>query len=120
MRIATSLILSIAFCSFAHAAFAHATLSRSSPADGERLAAPTAFTLQFSEGLEPAFSHMTVSTSSGGPVGLTDEHVSGDGDNVLCASPSTPLPPGNYTIRWDVLSKDGHKTGGTRSFRVTP
>ena len=119
MRIATS-ILFITFCSFANGAFAHATLTRSSPADGERLAAPTALTLEFSEGLEPAFSHMTVSASSGSPVGLTDEHVTGDGDEVLSASPSTPLVPGSYTIRWDVLSKDGHKTGGTRIFTVTP
>ena len=121
MRIAVPVILSISVCSIANAAFAHASLTRSVPPDGEFLnASPTEFALGFSEGLEPVFSHMTVSASSGEPVALNGEHGGGTGDSELSASPSSPLKPGSYTIKWVVLSKDGHKTSGTRSFTVTP
>jgi len=107
MRIAIPVILSISVCSIANAAFAHASLTRSVPPDGEFLnASPTEFALGFSEGLEP--------------VALNGEHVGGTGDSELSASPSSPIKPGSYTIKWVVLSKDGHKTSGTRSFTVTP
>jgi methionine-rich copper-binding protein CopC len=30
------------------------------------------------------------------------------------------LPPGAYTVKWHVLSTDGHKTEGSYSFMVKP
>lgn len=121
MRICITAALAIAVCGFSSAAFAHAHLSSSEPADGSSLtASPTRIALQFSEGLEPAFSHMIVSGPSGNPISLGDEIVGGPGDMELSSAPATPLQTGRYVIKWDVLSKDGHKTTGTTSFTVKP
>lgn len=121
MRICISAVLAIAVCGFSSAAFAHAHLSSSEPADGSSLtASPTRIALQFSEGLEPAFSHMTVSEPSGETMPLDNEIVGGPGDMELSSSPATPLRAGAYVVKWNVLSKDGHKTTGTTSFTVKP
>jgi methionine-rich copper-binding protein CopC len=39
------------------------------------------------------------------------------GPNWLTA-PLPPLEPGLYTVRWRVLTVDGHLSGGSFSFRV--
>lgn len=121
MRLWSSIALSAAICCVSTAALAHASLIVSDPSDGATLAvSPATMTLQFSEGLEAAFSHITLLSQTGEPIGTTGETIGGSGDRALSATPAQPLRPGQYTIKWDVLSKDGHKTGGTRSFTVTP
>lgn len=121
MRICIPAFLAIAVCGFSSAASAHAHLSSSEPADGSSLtASPTRIVLQFSEGLEPAFSHMKVSGPSGEPVSLGNEIVGGHGDMELSSTPATPLKTGSYVVKWEVLSKDGHKTSGRTSFTVKP
>jgi copper resistance protein C len=102
-------------------AFAHARLSAASPADGSAVSSsPEVVTLTFSEGLEPAFSHLTLTAPSGTVVQLDDETVGGEGSMVLSARPATALPPGRYIVHWQVLSTDGHKTMGSTSFTVSP
>jgi methionine-rich copper-binding protein CopC len=43
-----------------------------------------------------------------------------DADKTLTAPVTGPLKPGTYTVRWNVLSVDGHKTNGTYTFTVKP
>jgi methionine-rich copper-binding protein CopC len=76
--------------------------------------------MSFSDGLEPAFSHLTLTTSSGEEVPLQGQKIGGDDGSQLTAAPLQPLPAGSYEARWDVLSKDGHKSSGTLEFKVEP
>lgn len=102
-------------------AWAHAHLKMSMPSDGEMLnSSPSEIRLDFTEGLEPAFSGLTITAQSGQPVDITKPTVSGIEGHELSTSTSTPLSPGSYTVQWHVLSKDGHATSGTYHFRVMP
>jgi methionine-rich copper-binding protein CopC len=106
---------------YADSASAHARLSSSTPAQGAAVTvSPPAIKLAFTEGLEPAFSHMSVTSQSGQAIVLEAETVSGDASSELSAKPASPLSPGSYTVRWTVLSKDGHKTSGSIGFSVLP
>jgi methionine-rich copper-binding protein CopC len=121
MRIFIPVVLSAALCSVSSVAFAHARLIVSDPADGAQLrTSPETISLHFSESLEPAFSHLTLTAASGDPIKLDGEAVRGDDQGELAAAPISPLAPGSYVIKWDVLSTDGHKTSGTRKFTVLP
>lgn len=121
MRLWSSVALSAAICCVSTAAFAHARLTGSEPRDGATLASsPATITLHFSEGLEASFSHVELLSQTGELVVTTGETIGGSEDRDLSAAPAQPLQPGQYTVKWDVLSKDGHKTSGTWSFTVTP
>ena len=121
MRVRLPVASLITVLSFSGAAWAHARLNTSEPADESLLTtSPATISLKFSEGLEPAFSHMTVTGPSGETVSLGSEVVGGQGDVELSSSPVTPLQPGRYVVKWDVLSKDGHKTNGMTTFTVKP
>ncbi|UHS61295.1 copper homeostasis periplasmic binding protein CopC [Agrobacterium vaccinii] len=121
MRILNPIVLSAAFCCVSCLAFAHARLTVSQPADGASLqTSPETISLHFSESLEPAFSHLTLTTASGDTIKLGGETVRGNEQDELAAAPTSPLTPGIYMIKWDVLSTDGHKTSGTRKFTVLP
>lgn len=119
MRVRLPVASLITVLSFSSAALAHAHLNTSEPADGSLLTtSPATISLKFSEGLEPAFSHMTVTGPSGETVSLGNGVVGGQGDVELSSSPVTPLQPGRYVVKWDVLSRDGHKTSGMTTFTV--
>ncbi len=117
----SALVVSSTCLGLAATASAHASLVKPDPANGASLhAAPPIVTLSFSEGLEPAFSHVTLANGSGGAVPLREQKVAGDDGSLLTAVPLAPLSAGAYEARWDVLSKDGHKTSGAIRFTVEP
>ncbi|WP_131114367.1 copper homeostasis periplasmic binding protein CopC [Lichenihabitans psoromatis] len=100
-------------------AFAHAHLTSSVPAAGSRVAAPpTELELKFSEGLNLAFTG--VSVKEPGKTAVTTGKASlGAGDDTTLTVPvSDTLAAGTYTIDWHALSTDGHKTHGTYMFTV--
>ncbi|WP_337269448.1 copper homeostasis periplasmic binding protein CopC [Oryzifoliimicrobium ureilyticus] len=102
-------------------ASAHARLTTSEPADGVVLnKSPQSVVLTFSEGLEPAFFQLSIEDAQGAKVDLKDEKVGGQDGKCLSAAPTTPLSAGSYKIDWHVLSKDGHQTAGTVTFKVMP
>ncbi|OZI34578.1 hypothetical protein CAL29_13855 [Bordetella genomosp. 10] len=102
-------------------AWAHAHLKQSSPAkDAVVQTSPAQVTASFTEGLEPAFSSLTLVDAAGKPVdGAKAAPAPGD-DKTLVLPVATPLPAGAYTVKWQALSKDGHKTQGDWSFTVKP
>lgn len=101
------------------AALAHAALTKSTPARGATLAsAPSRVELQFTERLEPAYSTVSVRNASGDRVdGLDAAVVPGDGRRLAVTLP--PLAPGTYTVRFRVLSVDGHVVESEFPFTVT-
>lgn len=103
----------------APSALAHAHLKQQSPAAGSQVAvAPQALTLQFSEGIEPAFSGVTVTgedkhTIKTGAIALDDK------DKTQLTVPlDQALSAGTYRVEWHVVSVDGHKTKGSYRFSV--
>lgn len=114
-------LLSASVAGFAGEASAHARLTASNPTDGASIpTSPPAISLRFSEGLEPAFSGMTLTIQSSETIRIEDEKVVGPDASELSGSPATRLSPGNYSLKWNVLSTDGHKTSGTLRFTVGP
>jgi methionine-rich copper-binding protein CopC len=99
------------------AAHAHAQLESANPRVGSTVsAAPPMLTLNFSEGVEPAFSTVQVTDAAGRRVDAGKPRVSGRQVQV----PLRPLAPGQYNVRWRVLSADTHKTEGSFGFEVRP
>jgi copper resistance protein C len=100
------------------AAQAHAFLDHSSPAVGSSVpTAPAAVTIWFTQDLEPAFSTITVTSQAGQRVDLGSARVlPGHPDELQIGL--KPLPPGTYTVRWQVVSVDTHRTQGDFTFTV--
>jgi methionine-rich copper-binding protein CopC len=106
----------LAAVTIATPAFGHAHLSKSMPAAGATVTAPTEIVLAFSEPLEPAFSGVELSNAAGEPAAAGKAEIK---DNVIRV-PVKALAAGRYTVKWHVLSVDTHKTTGTFSFTVKP
>jgi methionine-rich copper-binding protein CopC len=99
-------------------AFAHAHLLQATPADKAVVtAAPSALTLDFSEGVQLKFTGIVVTGPASATVATGTASVSSDG-KTLTVPLSGALQPGVYTIAWHALAADGHKTHGTYSFTV--
>ena len=116
--IAANLALAVLFCARIQPASGHAYPIIVSPADGTALKeSPREIRMQFTEGVELAFSRITVKGAKGEVVGqgklrqLADDTVAID---------LKPLSAGNYTIEWQVLSVDTHITEGTLHFTFSP
>ncbi len=100
------------------AAVAHAFLVKSAPAPRAILNHPPArVELWFNERLEPAYSTLSVTGESGVPVDRGDVAVGPEDPKRLGVS-LTALAPGRYTVRFRVLSVDGHVVESSFPFSV--
>lgn len=116
LRIAAALAFSLA----AAAAHAHAQLERATPAVGGTVASASEIRLKFSEGVEPRFSKVTLTTADGGVAPLGAAKVEAGDPTVLIVPIAKPLPPGVYTVHWHAVSVDTHHTQGDFDFTVKP
>jgi methionine-rich copper-binding protein CopC len=107
----------LAFALTAAQAFAHAQLEKTTPPVGGTASSPSLIRLQFSEGVEPRFSGVTV-TGPGGAAALGAASVEAGRQNVLVVPVAKPLAPGVYTVKWHAVSVDAHHTQGTFEFTV--
>ena len=99
-------------------AWAHAALVKSTPARRAAVAAPPPrVELIFSERLEPAYSTVSVVDETGRQVDLKDAAVAPDDGRRLAVS-LPPLAAGTYTVRFRVLSVDGHVVESEFPFTV--
>jgi methionine-rich copper-binding protein CopC len=98
----------------------HAVLVRSFPGARAVLSrAPERAQLWFSEPLEPAFSSVTVWSASGAQVDRGDARVDTDDPRQLSVT-LRALEPGTYTVRYRVLSVDGHVVEAAFAFTIKP
>ena len=99
-------------------AAAHALLAKSEPARRAVLThSPARVRLWFNERLEPAFSKVSVEDASGRPVEQQPAQVAAD-DRKLLELALPALTPGRYTVRYQVLSVDGHTIKSSYSFSI--
>lgn len=101
--------------------WAHAHVDHATPAqDAVVQTTPADVSLTLTEGLEPAFSSLTLVDATGKAV-LTGKTTLASNDNKTMVLPiGKDLPAGAYTVKWQALSKDGHKTQGSWSFTIKP
>ena len=101
-------------------ALAHAHLKTATPAaDSTIKQSPSVLDLGFTESLNLKCSAATV-TGTGRKAIKIGTAALAEGDKTLTIPVSDTLAPGKYTVKWHVLSTDGHKTNGSYSFTVAP
>ena len=97
-------------------AWAHAYPAVSIPNNGATVKEPPReVRIQFTEGVEIAFSRITVKGANGEVV--SQGKVRQLAEDML-AIDLKPLSPGNYTVEWQVLSVDTHVTEGLLRFTI--
>jgi methionine-rich copper-binding protein CopC len=109
----------LTWLSVTNAAQAHAHLLSSVPADVAS-APPSALRLNFSEGVEPKLSGVTVTGPANTTLPTGTPSLAKDDDKVLIVPIAQAPGAGTYTVNWHALSKDGHTTHGSYMFKVTP
>jgi len=108
----------IAGTGYASPAEPHAVLVRSAPAHRAVLAQPPErVQLWFNERLEPAYSRASVWDGGGRQVDAADGVVDASEPTRLTVE-LPPLAPGTYTVRFRVLSVDGHVVESQFPFTV--
>ncbi|EOZ4669501.1 CopC domain-containing protein YobA [Cronobacter sakazakii] len=101
------------------AIWAHAHLKAQQPAANAMVdASPEALTLTFSEGIQPAFSGVTLTGPNGKKMATGAVKRAPNDDKQLVAPLVAPLASGEYQVQWHVVSVDGHKTKGSYRFSV--
>ena len=100
-------------------ASAHAFPTTATPAVGSTIkTAPTEVRINFTEGVEPKFSSITVMDAQGSRVDDGPVHLE-QGDTHLAIG-LKPLAPGKYTVSWYVTATDTHHTQGKFAFTIAP
>ena len=99
---------------FPATAFAHANLQSTSPKFRERVGrAPAAVVLHFDQSVQAQPNAIDVKNAFGKTLSGTSRAT---GQDVRV--PLKRLPRGAYTVRWHVLSEDGHVVSGVFTFGV--
>ena len=112
--------VSLAFALIATQAFAHAQLEKATPAVGSTVASASEIRLEFSEGVEPKFTKVTLTGPGGAAVPLGAAKTEPSNQAVLIVPITKALAAGAYTVHWQAVSVDTHHTQGTFEFTVKP
>jgi methionine-rich copper-binding protein CopC len=115
MRTLIAIFSSLTIALAATAAQAHAFLDHATPLVGSTVPAPPhEVALTFTQNLEPAFSSVEVTDSSGARVDQGKAAVSGNTMQIGLKA----IGAGTYRVRWHALSVDTHSTEGSFTFHV--
>src|SRR5947199_376765 len=107
-------LVAVVALAFPASAFAHANLDSTSPTYRQRLQAPPrAVVLRFDQSVQAQPNAIEV-RSAFGKILSGAAHAQGPTVRV----PLKRLPRGAYTVRWHVLSEDGHVVSGVFTFGV--
>lgn len=97
---------------------AHARLLRTFPEDGAVLdRAPSAVRVAFDDAVRPAPGNDVVRNADGRSVLAAKPHVESRDARILVL-PLGTLRRGGYTVRWRIVSDDGHLRSGVLAFAV--
>jgi len=118
-RVLAAMVAAVA-ASAAPAALAHAGLVSAEPGRRATLTVPPArIRLCFSEKVEAAYSSVALQDGSGAEVALAPPRADPDEPTCLLV-PLEPLRAGSYTVKYRVLSIDGHIVDYGYGFRLAP
>jgi copper resistance protein C len=107
--------LMIAGCQLAQA---HAFPTHQAPGAGATVSTSQKdVAIDFDDGLEPAFSSITV-TDAQGKAATSGKAVVDPSNKKHMSVALNPLTPGDYTVAWVAVAEDGHRTQGHYTFTV--
>lgn len=113
-----TVLLVLALSLHASPVLAHAMLVKAEPARRAALVkAPVQVRLWFNEGVEKDYAALTVLDESKRPLTEVIPQISAD-DPKSIVLPLPELPPGKYTVKFRVLSVDGHVVDSSYDFTV--
>ena len=99
------------------AALAHAFPEAEEPKVGSTVTSPPQqVSMRFDAPIEALFSRLDVLDSSGQSEDEGTPQVNADTRTFTVHL--KPLTPGDYTVKWSVVAKDGHRTEGSYTFTV--
>ena len=102
----------------AQLASAHAHPTQQVPIAGATVPTSTnQVAIDFDDGIEPAFSSITVTNAAGKPV-TNGKSMVDPSNNKHMSVALKPLTPGVYTVAWVAIATDGHRTQGHYTFTV--
>ncbi|WP_172197543.1 copper resistance CopC/CopD family protein [Saccharibacillus qingshengii] len=100
-------------------ASAHATLLSSNPGDQTSVAQmPGGIELSFNETIQGEFLSIGITNTKGEDMPVGEALVSPEDSHVVTAEVEGAYPDGIYTMKWRVVSADGHPIRGTVRFGV--
>ncbi len=102
----------------ASSVWAHTHLKSQTPAADSTVNAPAQLRLEFSEGVEAAFTKVTISKDGAAPVPAKSLATEGSDKKILIVTPAEPLTAGAYKVEWHAVSVDTHKSEGAYAFKV--
>jgi methionine-rich copper-binding protein CopC len=109
----------VGFALSAGPASAHAFLKTAVPGVGSTVQQPpNQVAIEFTEGVEPTFSTISVQDAAGAEVGTGEVHL--QGGNTHLAIELKRLQAGTYKVIWHATAVDTHKTEGSFTFTVKP
>jgi len=98
------------------AAGAHAIVLEATPDVDATVPGPdVAVVIRFNSRIDHRRSRLTLLTAKGAPRVLA---IEAGANPALLTGQAQGLPPGAYTLRWQVLAEDGHITRGDIPFKV--
>lgn len=101
-------------------ALAHARLVLASPAENAAVApAPTELRLKFSEAVELKFTKVKLTGPQMKVIETGPARLAPDDDSLIIVPIAAPLAGGKYTVDWQAVSRDGHRTSGGYIFEST-
>ena len=113
------MIAAIAISMIPTAALAHALLQKADPPVGGTVtASPSEIRIDFSEGVEPAFSGITLAMSDGAAMPVGKATVDPQNQAVMVVKVGKKLAPGTYKVDWHAVAVDTHRTEGSFTFTV--
>lgn len=114
-------LLALSLAAATPAALAHAILVKAQP-DKESVVAeaPKEIVLVFNDAVGQEFLALAVIDASGKRVDKHDAQLDFTDHSHLRASVEEKIPPGQYIVRYRVLSADGHVVSGKYSFQFQP
>ena len=118
--LAASLLSSLLLIAGLHSTpvLAHAMLVKAEPARRAQLTqVPAQVRLFFNEEVEKDYAALSVLDSSKAPVTETKPHVDAS-DPKAIVLPLPELNPGKYTVKFRVLSVDGHVVDSSHDFTI--
>lgn len=105
-----------AFAMLSIPAYAHDTLISSDPADGDTLeTSPESITLTYSADILEVSPAVRIVDEAGETIADVEPTVDGP---AVTAELADPLPAGDYTVQWRVVSSDGHPIEGSVDITV--
>lgn len=112
------LIISL-LLSLPQVSYSHAYLLETHPEETSVLTkSPTQVTLHFLGFLEHFFSKVKVYNSAGNEVSIKTKLVDREDGTIMGTKLNNGLTAGEYTVKWSIISKDGHKQSGSFTFTL--